>query len=366
MGPLNPLNPRRPCRAFSLVELLTVIFIISLLIGILIPSLSSARTAAKKVRTTADISSIGKSLQLFKDDNERDFLQTNGYPPSFVHPPIYKAEFNDNAWMGVFPFLEDESTSTGPVVYGAHWLPAMLMGVDQRGYVSKRSVPQDLRNDPSEWYSADPTGSADSALERKPLYLEPGGVKTLRTQDLRGRPPETGGTAFPHWDQMKTLPVFVDGFDQPILYYAANRYGREANMVGEDHEEDNIYEGGNQESGPPIYFHQDNEGFTGWSDEEAGRGWDFAGQHAIARSGAELTAADIVLEDNRKTFARFITDRTYYRRLLTMVEEGDDIPPATPLKPANADTFLLISAGADGQYGTNDDVTNFKLGVDVE
>lgn len=363
MGPAKPQTYRR---AFSLVELLTVIFIISLLIGILIPSLSSARTAAKKVRTQADVSSIGKALQIFKDENERDFLQTNGYPPSFVHPPIYDADFNDNAWMGVFPFLEDESTSSEPIVYGAHWLPAMLMGVDQRGYVSKRSVPHDLRDNPSEWYSADPAGSTDRALERQSLYLEPGGVKTLRTQDLRGRPPVTGGNAFPHWDKMKTLPVFVDGFDQPILYYAASRYGRETNMVGEDHEEDNVYEGGNQETGPPIYFHQDNQGFTGWSDNDDDRGWDFAGPHAIARSGAELPAPDLVQEENRETFARFITDRTYYRRLQTMVEQGDEIPPTTPLKPANADTFLLISAGADGQYGTNDDVTNFKLGVDVE
>ncbi len=34
------------------------------------------------------------------------------------------------------------------------------------------------------------------------------------------------------------------------------------------------------------------------------------------------------------------------------------------LRPVNADSFLLISAGVDGRYGTNDDITNFPLAVE--
>ena len=33
---------------------------------------------------------------------------------------------------------------------------------------------------------------------------------------------------------------------------------------------------------------------------------------------------------------------------------------AGPVKPVNPDTYLLISAGPDGIYGTNDDINNFQ------
>ena len=32
--------------------------------------------------------------------------------------------------------------------------------------------------------------------------------------------------------------------------------------------------------------------------------------------------------------------------------------------PVNDDSYLLISAGVDWRYGTNDDITNFPLAVE--
>ena len=88
------------CRsdAFTLIELLTVIFIISLLIGVLLPSIGAARNAAKKATTAKTIQAIGVGLEMFKNDNEKDFRLTNGYPPSFAHrtgtsrPPMRRAQ----------------------------------------------------------------------------------------------------------------------------------------------------------------------------------------------------------------------------------------------------------------------------------
>ena len=66
----------------------------------------------------------------------------------------------------------------------------------------------------------------------------------------------------------------------------------------------------------------------------------------------------------KESFARFILDRKLERVLRAQYEAGESVDPATTLRPANPDTFLLISAGVDGRYGTADDVVNFPLSVE--
>ena len=340
--------------AFSLVELLTVIFIITLLIGILVPSINGARNAAKKATTGKALASIRVGLEMFKSDNEADFRLTNGYPPSFAHPPIHK-DYDFRPHLGQFPFRPSESQTDQPVVYGAHWLPAMLIGVDSQGYVKRSSVPRNLQDEPWRWYTN--TALEDGRiLERQSLYMDVGSVRTRLTKDLPGQPPESGAYQFPDWDTMKTLPVMVDAFDQPILYYVARAHGKTTNMVEDRRDVTNSYAGGDQGKGTPFYFHEDNEGFTGTEIEEES-GWDFGNRepfHGISKPGADLTAVTITDVENRDTFARYIIDRKIYKA----IELNPDVTSTAPLRPVNADSFLLISAGPDGRYGSNDDVTN--------
>jgi hypothetical protein len=162
---------------------------------------------------------------------------------------------------------------------------------------------------------------------------------------------------------MQGLPVIVDAFDQPILYYVANKHGKLTNMVGDQRDLNNNYNGNDQQKGIPFYFHEDNEGFTGYGAEESG--WNFGSAqrgHAIAESGEELTAPgfwDPAQPENRETFARYILDRNLWQSL------SPESPPTTPLRPVNPDTYLLISAGPDGLYGTNDDVSNLPAWPDL-
>jgi len=338
--------------AFSLVELLTVIFIIGLLIAILVPSLNSARNAAKRITTAKEIDSIKVGLEMFKNENGPDFPQSNGYPPSFSHPPLGSYAFDSS--VGQFPFLKDN-----PVVYGAQWLPAMLMGVDRQGYIKRSSVPRKTPPlDPPQWYKPDPFGDGKTVIERANLYLTPETTPTRRTKDLPGRPSQAFTAVF---EKVPDLPVLVDAFDQPILYYVSNTSGKPTNMVEKIHNKDNSYSGAGQANGPPFYFHQDNVGFTG---DETNDGWDFSntgGKHAIKLDGALVTADKIIDPDPqyRDTFARYIVDRKIYSKLLTDAEPGHaGVDAATPLRPVNADTYLLISSGVDGKYGTTDDVSN--------
>ncbi len=356
--------PTHLSAAFTLIELLVVMFIIGVLIAILIPALGGARNGAKKTATAALIRSIGVGLDLFKNDNEKDFRQTNGYPPSSVHPPIpgYSG-LDTNKVESRFPFIIDNGTAARDV-YGAQWLPAIMIGVDQRGYISRRGITkrQNIHTKPYEWYKPDPL-TEGKPLPRKPLYLNPGDMNLTAVEDLPGVP---NLDLFSDWDITKRLPVITDSFDQPILYYASNAGASGKNLVAEQRAKDNVYTGGIQEAGTPYYFHRDNEGFTGHDDIPGLSIKRSASGHAISISGDILDATEIAVPSRAGhpetfNFARFIMDRSQLQQFADTIDEGKTVDPATPLRPVNPDTYLLMSPGADGIWGTRDDVTNFPL-----
>ncbi len=67
--------PRRGAAGFTLIEVLTVIAIIGILTAILIPTTSSARTAAKKAKTRGQFAQWGAAIEGFR--------QEYGYYPTF-------------------------------------------------------------------------------------------------------------------------------------------------------------------------------------------------------------------------------------------------------------------------------------------
>lgn len=70
---------RRP--AFTLIELLTVMAVVSLLFGILVPSLGKARTYARRNACRAQLHSIGMAMRMYVDDN-RNIMPIAAQVPS--------------------------------------------------------------------------------------------------------------------------------------------------------------------------------------------------------------------------------------------------------------------------------------------
>jgi len=68
-------------RAFTLIELLVVISIIALLIGILLPGLSSARRSAQAIREQAAARMNQIGFTLYSDDHDGRFLDVHDEEP---------------------------------------------------------------------------------------------------------------------------------------------------------------------------------------------------------------------------------------------------------------------------------------------
>jgi prepilin-type N-terminal cleavage/methylation domain-containing protein len=337
-------------RGFTLVELLTVIAIISLLIGILVPSVSKARDSAKNARTRAIMKNMGDGLELFVNENSAE-LRGQNYPSSRAGDD--PTESGNNIDIG----SEDMS--------GAQWVVRYLMGKRLDGYVQRKVVPPVFFDPvPAEgseqvgWYdnpgdSTWPSGAPDQPLPRSGPYLEPGAVKLKAPRDLAGYQSASHGTGL-----RVENPVIVDSFEMPILYYAANslqaaRVNANITSYGDDPSNSALL---------GIYTFRDNALFTGLCNAEGchpnAPPWDFGGG-----TGHQLNYGPTAWTTNpsqiRTEIGQYPTSFPYFILNREAWESSSPDAAKRALVPNRKDSFILLSPGKDGLFGTGDDVTNF-------
>ncbi len=328
---------------FTLVELMVVIGIIGLLVAIVLPAVGAARRAARAGATSATISVLETGLEQYRADNRVG----GAYPPSGLALPqeVAVSPHVTDSTYGNYP-----GGASCPRVSGASLLTWALAGADLMGTPGFRDL-----NGNNIW--EDNTGSKsgsgaeynlyaiysashpDLALQGKPVHTRSGPFVDI--SKMRFPKQVKSGEYWFELDELVGRPrltsiAFLDSFGQPILYYKANPAG---NVMA-----------ANNRSGDDqgIYTLEDNAYITGSSDD----GLDL-GAGAIDTSGRHHYMGIRDTSQNPEQWERSF-DRTIWNPTAT-------VGGGTIARPHRPDSFILISAGPDGIFGSADDIANFKV-----
>ena len=287
-------QPRRR-KAFTIVELLTVMSIIVILIGLLVPALNKVKQFATNVKQRAQFHSIEAAVELFD-------VQFGGYPDSAYAAP----------------------GATGTAAYcGAEKLAEAMVGRDLGGF------------HPDSIFRSDRTNGVNLTVSLyTPLTLaaRPGPFLPLENANVvpLGEIYKLFGSFDPCdfvlCDVYNRVTDIKTGrkVGMPVLYYKANTSKQTHNLLKPD-DPDNIYN---------------------WEDnaELLKLGMPFnPGRPPKLHSFAGDTTKGLPAEPAGKRFYWNIRN-----------EKVSAIS-----RPYRADSYILISAGWDGEYGTADDICNF-------
>jgi prepilin-type N-terminal cleavage/methylation domain-containing protein len=124
-----------PRSAFTLIELIVVIAIISILMALILPAVQSTRAAASRVQCTNNLKQLGLALQLFHDAQRKFPLSDTGvadvaptlYTQLLPHVDQANQTRLDPQPVEVFLCPARRSTSVGPKVdFGASFHPDVV------------------------------------------------------------------------------------------------------------------------------------------------------------------------------------------------------------------------------------------------
>ena len=298
MKPIVKQARRR--RAFTIIELLTVMSIIVILIGLMVPALNKVRRYARDVQQKAQFNAINAAVELFS--NEFD-----GYPPSTA------LDGNNQPYCGSMKLCE------------------ALMGQDLLGFHSNSIFRRDGMDATAtqSLYPPNidtiPAVLRDNNLKaRKGPFIQAENANAWRMQDIYGTNVGTFlGTTFVLCDVYARPMKNGQKTGMPLLYYKADT----ANSYHDPNIASSMSATNSQGN---IYNYYDNQTLI-----QLGKPWQAAGASGVS--------ATHQLADPQRFYKNTRSEQV-----------------RTTMRPFRSDTFILISAGWDGEYGTADDICNFE------
>jgi type II secretory pathway pseudopilin PulG len=298
---------KRRKSGFTVVELLTVIGIMAMLVALLIPAVTAVRLTAKKVTQKAQFASIEMGLTAFRNDY-------GDYPPS-------------NWWDPAPPF------GTQRDYCGAQKLSEALVGWDLMGFHPKSDFRANGANDAG-LFVYNPNDAVLMA-QRKGPYLELASASVFRLGDIS---PDKPGLFI---DTALLAPdtfVLCDVFSVKKITFR----------------KPGISETTTQHAGTPILYYRANT--SSKSIVPTGSPGNYQDQIYNPRDNFPLINLGKLADWNKPSAAR----RRHVLEDFNLFYEYIRDPKITARPwPYRPDSYILISAGPDGEYGTADDICNF-------
>jgi len=325
-------------KGFTIVEMLTVMGIIAILIGLLVPALNQVKDYSKQVQQKSQFHSIDVALELFKTD-------FGAYPDSYDNR-------GDSAPAVVAP-LQPDNMNYG----GAQKLAEALVGWDLLGFHPRSGFRSDGMN-----YFQNPTFNGytmvydtsngmqagteteknrEENIKNRKKYIDMENANAFRMQDVYNTNLSAGqggvGGNF-----LTTNYVLCDVFSKnrtsgkktgmPILYFKAR-----INYTLQDFTFDGIYRN-------DIYNYDDNRALVCLGNTEG------TAMHELESVTGTVTGSAY------ENFENMILNKQVQQSTVTATN------PRGILRPYRADSYILVSAGKDELYGTSDDIFNFEKG----
>ncbi len=287
-------------KAFTLVEILTAVVIIAIMLGVLMPAFNMVRHKARDVQQKAQIASIEIGLNLYKNDFG-DYPASHGFTGSGT---ARTANYN---------------------YCGAQTLSEAMLGQDLLGV------------DPNTEYEAGSSiykvgGTGYNLANRKGPYLDRTHINVFRSANFYNshNPVENEYMISDVYNVKKaTFGNRQYKVGTPVLYYKADvsKTSIDANTPSNS-----------------VYDSRDNEDLIKLGSVAKSTNYHYFDSESSHYSQLEPPV------DGRKTFYSYIKDPM----------------TSTPTinRPIRPDSFILISAGNDGLYGTSDDICNFEPNIE--
>lgn len=297
--------------AFSLIELLVVIAIIALLTGVLVPGIKVVTRSAKRLKQSSVFHGYRTGLELFSKD------------------------FND-----YYPDSEKIDNGLG-LINGAQHLAEALMGIDQKGFDPKSKWYAPSHG--NDVYASAARGStaaqvAASENRRREVYVEQKDDGCYALEDIYGVG-SIGSVYSPLGFGSPRAPVLTDIFKRKRIELTTAPPGVTTIRV--------------KVGTPVLYFKADTT--TRFMDPRSV--YDYEDNQAIIELGTVLDPTVKHRYDQSESETVNGTpmdgDDFFYHKITNPDVDAFE-------KPYNPRTYILMSAGPDGVFGTKDDVTNFE------
>jgi len=305
---------------FTIVELLTVMAVIAILIGLLVPALNQVHDKANDLQQRVQFHAIDVGLELYKSEY-------NEYPPSVDNLERADADGNKNnltAYCGANKLAE---ALVGWDLLGFHPKSEFTAeGNDTNGTVTDRVLIYDAGNTNS-------VIANENIEERSDLFLELEKANAFRYEDLYDNATLSGPGLNPlnfvlcdSYTKRRAISGKKTG--TPILYFRANTQQTLQRSVILNSSDVPTSE----EFGDDVFNYWDN--------------------NSILRLGSVEDGTEHPLHDD--TNDPRLEDFYEFDEIL-LNEQVSDIPV-----PFRAQSYVLMSAGKDGLFGNSDDIYNFE------